>query len=62
MFRTKDIVNVCCEYKSRLLIFTSLVRNVKLFKGETVDEGLVSVDDKVVAVDPNSLLVIGNRK
>lgn len=58
MFRTKDIVNVRREYKSRPLIFTFLVRDIKLFKGETVDGGLVSVDDRVVAVDPNSLLVM----
>jgi hypothetical protein len=62
VFRTKDIVNVRREYKSRPLIFTFLVRNVKLFKGETVNKGLVSIDNRVVAVNPNSLLVMRNRK
>jgi hypothetical protein len=62
VFRTKDIVNVCCEYKSRSLIFTFLVCDVKLFKRETVDRGLVFVNNRVVAIDPDSLLVMRDRK
>jgi hypothetical protein len=62
VFRTKNIVHVRREYKSRPLIFTFLVRDVKFFKGETVNGGLVSVDDWVVAVDPDSLLVMRNRE
>lgn len=62
MHRTVDVVNVRREYISRLLIFTLLVRNVKLFNRITVDGGLVFIDDRVVAVDPDSLLVMRNGK
>jgi hypothetical protein len=62
VFRTIDVVNVCCEYVSRLLIYTPLVRNIKLFNSKTVDEGLVSINNRVVAIDPDSLLVIRNGK
>lgn len=62
MHRIVDVVNVRREYVSRPLIFTLLVRDVKLFNGVTVDGGLVSIDDRVVAVDPDSLLVMRNGK
>jgi hypothetical protein len=62
VFRTIDVVNVRREYISRLLIYTPLVRNIKLFNSETVDEGLVSIDNRIVAIDLNSLLVIRNGK
>ena len=62
MFRTIDVVNVRREYVSRPLIYTPLVRDVKLFNGETVDEGLVTIDNRVVAIDPDSLLVMRNGK
>ena len=62
MYRTINVVNVRREYVSRPLIFTLLVRDVKPFNGVTVDGGLVSIDDRVVAVDPDSLLVMRNGK
>jgi hypothetical protein len=58
VYRTINVVNVRREYVSHPLIFTLLVRDVKLFNGVTVDGGLVSIDDRVVAVDPDGLLVM----
>jgi hypothetical protein len=62
VYRTIDVINVRREYISRPLIFTLLVRDVKLFNSVTIDGGLVSIDDRVVAVDPHSLLVMRNGK
>ena len=58
MYWTIDVVNIRREYIRRLLIFTLLVRDIKLFKGEIVDSGLVSIKDRIVAIDPDNLLVI----
>jgi hypothetical protein len=41
---TVDVVNVRREYVSRPLIFTLVVRDVKLLNGITVDGDLVSID------------------
>ena len=62
MFQTIDVVNVRREYISRPFIYIPLVRNIKLFNNKTVDEGLVSIDNKIIVIDPDSLLVIRNGK
>jgi hypothetical protein len=56
--QTIDVINIRREYVSRPLIYTLLVRDIKLFNSETVDEGLVSINNRVVAIDPNSFLVM----
>ena len=62
MHRAVDVVNVRRENVSCPLIFTLLVCDVKLFNRVTVYSSLVSIYDKVVAVDLNSLLVMRNGK
>lgn len=62
MYRTIDVVKVRREYISRPLIYTPSVRDVKPFDRKTVNGSLASIDDRVVAVDSDSLLVIRNGK
>ena len=62
MYRTIDVLNIHRECISRLLIFTILIRNVKLFNGVTVDGSLVSINNRVVTVDLDSLSVMRNGK
>jgi hypothetical protein len=56
MCQTIEIIEVSREYKSRLFILAGLSRDIKLLNKETIDVGLVSIDNGVVAVDPYSLL------
>jgi hypothetical protein len=50
------------EYISRPLIFTILIRNVKLFNSVTVDGSLVSINVRIVTVDLDGLLILRNGK
>ena len=62
MYRAIDVVNVYRKSPTRPLIYTLLARNIKLFYSETVNGSLISIDDRIVAVDPDSLLVMRNGK
>jgi hypothetical protein len=62
VYQTIEVINVSREYISCPLIFTILACDVKLFNSVTIDRGLVSINDRIVTIDPNSLLVMRNGK
>jgi hypothetical protein len=62
VYWTIDIVKIPYKYVCRPLVFTVLIGDVELFNSITIDRSLVPVNDRVVTVDPYSLLVMQNGK